>query len=181
VGPTLLREPLRDRLQHQTHRGADGPQRDQVLRSHDPRVQVRQQAGVVQDETRCPLQVLERRVAAELGQLFARDAIAQLRLVPEREQRLVATRLGSRSRDVEHLLFRQERPLPAPRRPSERAVAADVAAQLRQRDENLRRVRDECAVPVSTNPPRLRAEILERCPEQLVRVHAGSLRPGHSL
>ena len=65
---------------------------------------------------------------------------------------------------VEHLVLGQERALPAPRRSGERAVAADVAAQRRQRDEDLRRVGDERA---GAQPARLGEQLLERCCEKI--------------
>ena len=89
-----------------------------------------------------PREVLDRRRAPERRQLLARGAVAQLRLVPEREERLVAAGLGA-------CAARRRAPRPASGRRArraaevrERAVVADVAAELRQRDEDLRRVRD---------------------------------------
>ena len=76
-------------------------------------------------------------------ELLARDLVAQLGLVAEREERLAATGRGAGARDREHLVLGQVRALAAARRPRERAVAADVAAERRQRDEDLRRVGDE--------------------------------------
>ena len=110
------------------------------------RVEVRQQPGLLEHEPRSAAEVLERRIAAESGKLLTRDPVPQLRLVTEREQRLVAPGLRARPRDRHHLVLAHERPLPTPRRPCERAVVADVAAKRGQRNEDLRRVRDEIAV-----------------------------------
>ena len=88
-------------------------------------------------------EVLDRRLAAELGELLARGAVAELRLVPEREERLVAAGLGPRARDLEHLVRAHVRALAAARRLREGAVVADVAAELRQRDEDLWGVGDQ--------------------------------------
>ncbi len=79
--------------------------------------------------------------AAERGELLARHAVAQLGLVAEREQRLVAAGRGAGAGDGEHLVGRHERALAAARRLGEGAVVADVAAEGRERDEDLRRVR----------------------------------------
>ncbi len=49
-------------------------------------------------------EVLDRRLAAELGQLFPRGAVPPLRLVPEREQCLPATGGCAGPRDVQHLV-----------------------------------------------------------------------------
>ena len=94
----------------------------------------------------------------------ARDAVARLGPVAEREERLGASGLRPRPRDREHLVLREVRALAAPRRPGERAVAADVAAERRQRDEDLRRVRDERA---RTQAPGLGHEVVEGRREKL--------------
>ena len=108
-----------------------------------PGIEVRQEARLLEHEPRAALEILERRRAAERAQLLARHLVAQLGLVAEREERFAAARGGAGARDREHLLLGHERALAAPGRPRERAVAADVAAERRQRDEDLRRVRDE--------------------------------------
>ena len=154
VRAALLPEPVGGRLQHDPHRGRHGPKRGELLARHDPGVQVRQEAGLVEHEPGAAREVLERRLAAELAQLAARDLVAELRLVAEREERLAAARRRARARDREHLVLSTERALSAPRRPRERAVAADVAAQSRQRDEDLRRVGDERAPAAAAAPPR---------------------------
>ena len=124
-----------------------------------PGLRCGQQARLLEHEPRAALEILERRRAAERAQLLARDLVAQLGLVAEREERLAAARRRTRARDREHLLLGHERALAAPRRPRERAVAADVAAERRQRDEDLRRVRDERAWPQRAC---LREQLLER-------------------
>ena len=52
-----------------------------------------QQPGLGEDELGHARQVLDRRLASELGELLAGDPVAPLGLVAEREQRLVAARL----------------------------------------------------------------------------------------
>ena len=96
----------------------------------------------------------------ERRELLARGPVAPLRLVAEREQRLLAARLGARARD-------RRAPRPAVRYARsprfggrrERAVVADVAAELRQRDEDLRRVRDEAALALGPEGLRGREQI----------------------
>ena len=143
VGHALLGEAERGRLEHQPHRGRDRPQEEQVLPGHDPRVEVGEEARLGEDETGHPLQVLDRRRAPERCELLARRPVAELGLVPEREERLVAAGLGALARDGEHLVGAHVGALAAARGLRERAVVADVAAELRQRDEDLRRVGDE--------------------------------------
>ncbi len=118
-------------------------------------------------------EVLDRRLATERGQLLAGDAVAALRLVAEREQRLRAAGGGAGAGDVEHLVGRQVRALAAARRTRERAVVTDVPAQLRQRDEDLRRVGDERA---PAQAPGLGEQVLEGPVEHMV-----SIRPGGRL
>ena len=79
----------------------------------------------------------------ELRELFARRAVAQLRLVAEREQRLLAAGRCAGARDRQHLVEREIGALALARRLREGAVVADVAAELRQRDEDLARIGDE--------------------------------------
>ncbi len=177
VRPSPLAEPVGGRLEHDPHRGADRSQELELLAGHDAGVQMRQETRLLEDELRAASEVLERRLAAERAQLLARDLVAQLGLVPEGEERLAAAGRGSRPRDREHLVLGHERALPAPRRPRERAVAADVAAQRRQRDEDLRRVRDERAAPQT---PRLGEQVVERRGEE-VRRRAHVLREHTSM
>src|SRR5207245_489803 len=78
--------------------------------------------------------------------------------------------------DVDDFVDRHERTLTATRRARERAVVADVAAELRQRNEDLRRVRDERPVSGLAQTPRLGAELLERRVEQRGRLHPEELK-----
>ena len=143
------REPVGRRLQHQPHGDGDLAQRRQILAGHDARVEMREETGLLQDEPGAALEVLDRRLAAELRELVPRRAVAELRLVAEGEERLAAAGGRARPGDLEHLFLGHVRPLAAPRRPREGAVVADVPAELRQRDEDLRRVGDACAVPAA--------------------------------
>ena len=83
---------------------------------------------------------------AEPRQRFARRAIAQFGLVAQGEQRLLAAGLGAGLGDRQHLLLVEIGRLAVPRRMRKGAVMADVAAQLRQRDEDLLRIGHEIAV-----------------------------------
>ena len=150
VRPALQRQPVGDRLEHDPHRRRHRTQQLELGPAHHARVQVGEQPRLVEHAAGAVRQVLDRRREAELRQLVARDAIAQLGLVAEGEQRLRAARGRSRPGDLEHLVDREEGALAAARRSRERAVAADIAAQRRQRDEDLGRVRDEA--PVAQRP-----------------------------
>ncbi len=111
--PSPLPEPVGGGLEHDPHRCADGAQQLELFPGHDAGVQVRQEAGLLEDELGAAREVLERRLAAERTQLLARDLVAQLGLVPEREERLAAARRGAGARDREHLVLGHERALAA--------------------------------------------------------------------
>ena len=162
-----LRESLGHAFEHQPLRGAHSPQCAQVVPAQQAWIHVRQETGPLEHEPGAARQVLERRLAAERTELFSRGSVAKLRLVPEREERLVATGRRPGPRNGEHLLLGHVRPFAAPRRPGERAVVADVPAELRQRDEHLRRVGDERPVALGAHSARLHAELSERRVEQL--------------
>ena len=169
-GPPFAESRSARRLEHDPHRGGDRPQRSELVAAHHARVEVRQQAGLLEHEPRDAAEVLDRRLAAERRELVARDLVAQLRLVAEREERLRAAGRRAGARDREHLVLGQVRALAAARRPGERAVAADVAAERRQRDEDLGRVGDE---PAPAAPlARRREQVVERRVEQRLAAYA---------
>jgi hypothetical protein len=143
VRQALLREPGRGRLEHQAHGGGDGAQELEVLPRHHARVHVREEACLREDEVAGARQVLDRRLAPERRELLACGAVAELGLVPEGEERLVAAGRGPGAGDGEHLVGAHVRALAAPGRAGEGAVVADVPAELRQRDEHLGGVGDE--------------------------------------
>ena len=108
---------------------------------------MRKQPGLLEHPARAPGEVLERRRAPERRELVARRPVPRLGPVAEREERLGAAGRPARARDLEHLVLGEVRALAASGRPRERAVAADVAAEHRQRNEDLRRIGDERPVP----------------------------------
>ena len=152
VRPALQRQPVGDRLEHDPHRRRHRAQQLELVPAHHARVEVREHPRLVEHAAGAVREVLDRRREAELRELLASDPVAQLGLVAEGEQRLRAARRGSRPGDLEHLVDRQEGSLAAARRPRERAVAADIAAQRRQRNEDLGRVRDEAPACGATAP-----------------------------
>ena len=153
-GPPRSREPVGDGLEHDPLRGADLAERASSSRVSTPGFACGSRPVSSSTSRAHAGEVLDRRLAAERGELLAGDAVAPLRLVAEREQRLAAAGRGARARDLEHLVRRQVRPLAAARRPRERAVVADVPAELRQRDEDLRRVGDDRARGAGSWPRR---------------------------
>ncbi len=131
---------------------------------HDPRIHVRQQFRLAPHELAHGGQILERGGVAARRKLLARRAVAQLRLVAEREERLVAPCFAPGASDGEHLVRTQVCRLAGTRRLRERAVAADVAAQARQRNEDLPRVRHDAAVARIAQRAPLPASVPPRLP-----------------
>ena len=70
----------------------------------EPGIDVRQQAGFVEDEAGHFGEIRQRRLVAEACELFARAAIAKLRLVAEREQRFLAAGVAPGARDRQDLI-----------------------------------------------------------------------------
>ena len=166
-GPTPLAEPLRGRLEHDPHRRGDGPQELELRARHDAGIEVRQKPCLLEHEPGAASQVLERRLAAERAELVARDLVAELGLVAEREERFAAAGRRPGAGDSEHLVLGHVRALASPRRAGERAVAADVAAERRQRDEDLGRVGDERP---RSQAARLREQLVQRRGEEFASV-----------
>ena len=128
---------------------------------------MRQEPGLAEHSLRRPADIVERRLTTECLELVTGSPVAQLGLVAESEQRLAAAGGRAGAGDPEHLVDRHVGTLTAPRRVRECAVVADVAAELRQRDEDLRRIRDETTVTLIAQRPRVCTELVERPGEEL--------------
>ena len=150
----LLAEPVRGAFQHDAHRGRDAAQFRQLRRRHQARIEMRQQAGLLEDQPRHGLQIVERRFVAELRERLPRRAVAPLRLVAQGEQRFLAAGRRARPCNLKHLLRRHVGALAPARRLGESAVMADVAAEMRQRNEHLARIADARPVQPVAQPRR---------------------------
>src|SRR5262249_27188946 len=117
------------------------------------RIKVRKQFGLLVDRARGLREVRQGRAVSEASELIGGGSVAQLRLVAEREQSLLAARGATRPRDGQRFVEGQIRPLALARWMSKRAVMANVAAKLRERNKNFARIRDEGAVGGATPPP----------------------------
>ena len=168
VGATARRQAIRRRLEHDPLRGADLAERRELVVVEHAGVRVRQQPGLAQHRSSDVGEVGGGRREPECGELVPRGAIAQLRLVAEREEGLAAPGLGSLARDRERLVDGQVGALSPSRRSRERAVVAHVAAQHRERDEDLRRVRDVDAVLVLAHLSGGGEQLVEALLERLV-------------
>ena len=98
---------------------------------------MRKQSGLVVDRARGLRQIRQGRAMSEPRKLIGGGSVAQLRLVAEREQCLLAARGMTRPRDGQRLVEGQICPLVLTRRLGKRAVMANVTAKLRQRNKNL--------------------------------------------
>src|SRR5262249_10009075 len=107
------------------------------------RIEVWKQSGLLVDRARGLRQVRQGRAMSAPGELIGGGSVAQLRLVAEREQCLLAARGMSRPRDGQHFVEGEVRALVLARRMSKRAVMANVAEKLRQRKKTLAGIRDE--------------------------------------
>ena len=140
-----LGEPVRGGLEHQPHRRAHLLQPRELLVGHHPGVEVREQSRLLDHADRDRAHVLERRGVAALVEPGARHGVPVLGPVAEREQRLLAPRPPPRLGDRDDLVGRQVGRVDARGRLRERAVVAAVAAEHRERDEDLARVGDGVA------------------------------------
>jgi hypothetical protein len=126
--PPARREALGRGLQHEAHRHRRRAQFHDFRAGHHAGIQVRQQRRFIEHERGHAPEVLERRRGTESLEPVASRAVAQLRLVAQREERLATTGRLARARDLEHLLGREVGTDQTPRHLGERAVVADVAA-----------------------------------------------------
>src|SRR5919106_131800 len=110
------------------------------------RVQVGEEAGLLDDTDGRRSNVVERGAVSPLLEPSTSHRVPVLGTVAQREQRLLASGAPPRFGDRHHFLQREERALQPRRRLGERAVVTHVAAQHRQRDEHLPRVRDDRTV-----------------------------------
>ena len=146
VRPPASRQPVGGRLEHQPHGCAHAPQPCRVFPRHHSGIEMRQEPGLAENSLRRAGDIVERRLTAERLELVTRDPVAQLGLVAECEQRFAAAGGSAGTGDREHFVDRHVSALTAPGRVRERAVVADVAAELRQRDEDLGRIGDQATM-----------------------------------
>ena len=151
-GALLREQAARGRLQHHAHGRGDRLEPLEILPGQHPGVQVREQAGLLQDADRHRPDVGQGVVVAPGVQPFAGLVPAVFRLVAQGEQGLLAAELPAGLGDGHHVLRSEERRVELGRRLGERAVVAVVPAQHGQRNEDLARVRDRAAVAEVAQP-----------------------------
>jgi len=128
----------------------------ELLPGHDPGVEVGKQTGLLQHPDRHRPDVGQCRVVPFLVEQDPGLGPPVLRRVAEGEQRLQTTQLPTMPSNVENLVRRQIRhpllPRRLARRLHERAVVTPIAAQPRDRDEDLRRVGHYTRPSAATRP-----------------------------
>ena len=172
--PTPLAQPRRAALQHQPLRHAHPPQRRDIHVRHHPGIHMRQQPGLAQHQRTNMRQIRNRAGKPEHRQRFPRRPIPQLRLIPKREQRLPASRRGTRPRDRHHFLGRQIRLCHLSWRLRKGAISAGISAQPCQRNKHFPRVAHHRPMAASRIVTRFRQQCREGppiiCREKLDRL-----------
>ena len=167
-------QPLGRALEHDAHAHVHFPQRRQVPLRHQARVGMREETGLVENAGADLAQIAERRAVpqrAEDGAVLGEEGLG---LVAQREQGLLGAEPGARVREGQHLIGRHREGARFAGILPERAVAAVVAAERGERDEDLGREGDAPAVAAVSQGRRglqERGEALDRRVEE-----AGGLR-----
>src|SRR5262249_22228319 len=130
MGTAALAQPLRCRFEHEPLRERDDAQSGHIGRRQMAGIKVWKQSGLLVDRARGLREIRQGRAMPEASELIGGGSVAQLRLVAEREQCLLAACGTTRPRDGKRFVEGQIRPLALARRMSKRAVVTDVAAKL---------------------------------------------------
>ena len=164
----LFQQPLRGRFEHQSGRRRDRAQRTVVAFVQQAGVDVRQQARLSKNGLGAGADVIDGARIAALGQPVARNGVAALGRIAEREQRFLAAGRLSGARDFQHLVHREIGRFEPRGRGRKSAVVAHVGAQARKRDEDLGRIGHARRAAGGADVARLAHQIVERRGEQAV-------------
>ena len=156
-------ESRRQAFEHQPLRHRNLAQGRDILAGQDAGIDVGQEPGFLEHQPRRVDEVFDGGLEAEHGERLARRPVAKLRLVAEGEQRLLAAGGAAGLGDRQNLVGRQIGGDASARRRGKGAVMADVAAEPRQRDEDLARVRDRMAESGIAESSGFRRQFVERC------------------
>ena len=97
-------QPCAERFQHDALAGRHRPQAGHLGPAHDPGIGVRQQSRLAQHQRAHRLEIVDGGFVSERLERLPGGAVAQLRLVAEREKRLGAAGGRSGASDSEHLI-----------------------------------------------------------------------------
>ena len=165
------------RLEHHPLAGRHRPQPLELVVVERAGVGVGQQPGLLQDQAAHLGQVVDGRVVAVRGEPLACRGVALLGALAEGEQRLVAAGPGAGTGDGEHVVGVEVGLVQAGGRLRERAVAAAVAAQHRERDEDLGGVGHPGAGGGVTDGAGPARQLARREVEQIAHARAHYRRP----
>ena len=168
VRPARCRQSRRGRLQHDALRHGHPAQAPQPSLVHEAGIEMGQQSRFPQHQLGRGFEIVEGGGGSQCVEGAARGAVAQLGLVAEREQGLLAAGRASRIGDRQHRIRRQVGRLTLARRPREGAVVTDVAAQVREGNEHLLRKRHPVRMAGEADLLRNRAQ-----PRQVMTVRQG--------
>ena len=141
VGRAVMRsapfaKPIGGAFQHQPLAYRNLAQRRDLVGVHNAGIDVRQQRCFAENQRARFGEPGQGGVVSKRLERAPRRRVARLRPVAQGEQRLAAAGAFSRPGDRQHLV-RVQIGRPGPRRFREGAVTANIAAQFRQRDEDL--------------------------------------------
>ena len=114
---------------------------------------MRQEPGLAQHERAHRLKIVDRGLVPERVERLPRRAVAKLRLVAEREERLRAAGGRARASDREHFVRGKIRGLSRAWPLGESAIMADVPAEMGERNKHLARIRKIAAMPLVAQTP----------------------------
>ena len=137
VRSARLAQPLGGGFEHEPLGHGGAAQGGHIGWRQMARVEMRQQASLLVHHSRSLREIRQGGAMSEAQKLIGGAAIAQLRLVAEREQGFLAACRLTRPRDGKDFVERQIGSLVLARRMGKRAVVANVAAKLRQRNKDL--------------------------------------------
>ena len=123
---------------------------------------MRQEAGLAQHERAHRLEIVDRGLMPERVERLPGGAVAQLRLVAEREQRLRAAGGRAGASDRKHVVRGKVGGLARAWPLGEGAIVADVATKMRERNEHLARIRKMAPMPLVAQTTRGVDQLRER-------------------
>ena len=161
VSHAALEETLRERLEHQPHAHVDFAQRGQIALAHDTGVGVGQEGRLLQNRLAHGAEIRQRRAVAVPSEELAVRGKHRLRLVAQREQGFLRTQSSPRLCERHDLPRLHRVGSGLARIAAERAVAAVVAAEGRQRHEDLGGKGDRAAPTTVTKLARAGEQVAE--------------------
>ena len=137
-----------DGFEHQSHAGRDGGETRDPFGAEQAGIRMRQQAGLAQHQLAHGFQIMQRGFVAEMTQRVAHLGEEQFRLVAQAEESLGASQLFAGAGDRENFVRSHGMRAGISGIAAEGAVAAVIAAKIRQRQEDFSRIGDDAGLEV---------------------------------